>query len=160
MKIVNRILVAIVCFVTVFAFIGTDPAEAKGGERLVLQNGTWYYEKEVSVEYWSCGHRECHYEWRRDSSKTGFVSHQGNLFYVENGAVRNNKNGVVKDNSTGVWYFCANSRVCSEFTGVTFYDGTGYYVVRGVWQNTFSGRAAYNGKPCWIGSGKFYSFVY
>ncbi len=62
-------------------------------------------------------------EGMRDASYTGFAENKNGKWYCENGKVKFDKTGVIKDEtgalgSKGAWYYVVKSKVQTDYTGV------------------------------------------
>ena len=86
--------------------------------------------------------------------ESGFVSKDGGLFFMIDGQVDTGKNGIVLDDKTGVFYFCALGRVQEQHVGLAEYDGEWFYLENGRLDTTRSGLVDYDGGRFMIAAGR------
>ncbi len=114
-KIISLMLVAVLCL-----SLCTDAFAANNATVKKDSNGSWYYYENG----------------KKVSSYTGFAENSNGKWYVENGKVTFNKNGVIKDTTgaigaKGTWYYVVGSKVQSSYTGVANYkNSNGWWYIK------------------------------
>ena len=75
----------------------------------------------------------CYVDGKCSDTYTGYADYESSKFYVENGKLNSNINGVQIDPNSDplVWYFCANGQVQAQHVGLAEYDGEWFYVENG-----------------------------
>ena len=98
-------------------------------------DGVWrYYENGVFVE------------------KTGIVEFEGGQFFVANGILCSDANGLALFNEQ--WYFLANGQIQLQYTGLALYDGEWFYIVNGLLNTKQNGLVDYNGSKFIVAVGR------
>lgn len=94
-------------------------------------------------------------EGRQDTSKTGFENYNGAKFFVLNGLLLTNKNGLTQDpNNRADWYFVAAGKVVSNKTGLVMFNGSTFYVVKGKQDTSVSGILKYDTGLFYVDKGR------
>ena len=106
------------------------------------QKSGWYYLKNGFV----------------NTSATGITKYNGTYYYVKNGRLTFDVNGLVKgkiNGKNGYWY-CKDSKICFESTLVK-YKGKYYGVFNGFYDSKSSGIVKYNKAQWYVKNGKLAS---
>ena len=79
----------------------------------------------------------------------------GNVFYIVKGEWSSGTTGVIKNPTDNKWVYVKGGYFQKDFTGIYASPQNGkYYVLKGVWQNSFSGQKTFNGITYTIRNGK------
>ena len=94
-------------------------------------------------------------------SKNGFVGYNGNVFFLSKGVVVATEaaTGLIMDPYSSDWYYCAEGRVVSEYTGLALYDGSWFYVTSGKLDTTLAAVVNYDGGKFLVGAGRILTEV-
>ena len=95
---------------------------------------------------------------KRDESYTGFAEYDGELFYVEDGTMQTDKNGVQIDPNSSErnlkFYFCAGGQVQKKHEGLAEYDGEWFYIKSGLVQIDMNAFVEYDGGLFAVAAGR------
>lgn len=91
------------------------------------------------------------------STANGFVSQDGEMYFMSNGAVDTGKNGIVLDDVGNVFYFCANGRVQKQHSGLAEYGGQWFYLENGQLDTQRTGLVNYDGGRFMVAAGRILS---
>ncbi|MBR4726851.1 MAG: hypothetical protein IK080_03075, partial [Clostridia bacterium] len=85
----------------------------------------------------------------------GFAEYEGGLFYVYQGDVVTDANGLVNDpNNPADWYFCANGQAQLQYSGLAEYGGEWFYLENGKLNTARVGIVEYDGGRFMIAAGR------
>ena len=89
------------------------------------------------------------------SEKRGFVKHGFDTYLIVDGVVDTTANGLVQDEEhPDTWYYCAEGRAQTQYTGLAEYDGEWFYINRGKLDTTMSAYVSYDGGLFYVGAGR------
>ena len=111
-------------------------ADTQTSGTLVWEDGEWHYYNEDGVF---------------DQTKTGLVDYNGGRFYVVNGVLAGETNGLTLID--GIWYFLANGQL-QAVTQWAEYDGYWFYITAGILDTTKNGLMPYNGGEFLVAAGQ------
>lgn len=107
---------------------GTETVYQEKGETLKIKNGEWYY----------------FVDGKQNTKKYGFIDYAGGKFFVHNGKVDVEANGLVQDpENLQIQYYVSAGQVQTQYTGLVLNDGNWYYILNGVFQNDYTGDVVY-----------------
>ncbi len=96
-----------------------------------------------------------------DKSYTGFATNSNGSWYMENGKLERDENGVIKDKtgalgSTSDYYYVLKSKVQYDFTGLANYknDSGWWYITKGKVDRTYKGVATNKNGTYYVNKGK------
>lgn len=113
------------------SFVKAISIRDEGGERKYYENGKWA------------------------DSKNGFVEYLGVTYCIVNGCVDESANGLVQDpEHPDTWYYCAEGRAQTQYTGLAEYDGEWFYIKRGKLDTTMAAYVEYDGGLFYVGAGR------
>ena len=85
----------------------------------------------------------------------GMALYKGSLFYVANGKIAEQANGLMQDpENPDDWYFCANGQVQGGYTGLAEYDGEWFYIEDGKLNTTLAAYVSYDGGLFYVAAGR------
>ena len=85
----------------------------------------------------------------------GFMEYSGGLFYVYQGDVVTDANGLVNDpNNPADWYFCSSGQAQLQYSGLAEYGGEWFYLENGKLNTTRTGIVEYDGGRFMIAAGR------
>lgn len=87
------------------------------------------------------------------TSYSGLVDFEGGKFFVRNGILDTNVNGVQSPDAK-TFYFFANGQICDGANGFAEYDGQWFVIKEGVLQTGFNGLFEYMGAKFWVAAGQ------
>jgi hypothetical protein len=123
-----------------YAFLkhgNTDPEELKNG--LVLDaDGEW--------RYYIGGKFQENYN--------GIVRYNGGSFFVANGKLCKDANGLNLNSADNKWYFLSQGQVQTSYTGLAEYDGQWFSIQGGVLDESVEGLVPYNGGSFLFSAGR------
>ena len=96
------------------------------------------------------------YQYKKENSAySGMALYKGSLFYMANGVIATQANGLMQDpNHPEDWYFCANGQVQSGYTGLAEYDGEWFYIEEGLLNTTLAAYVPYDGGLFYVAAGR------
>ena len=113
------------------SFVKAISIRDEGGERRYYENGKWA------------------------DSKNGFVEYLGVTYCIVDGCVDTSANGLVQDpEHPDTWYYCAEGRAQTQYTGLAEYDGEWFYINRGKLDTTMAAYVKYDGGLFYVGAGR------
>lgn len=77
------------------------------------------------------------------SDFAGIVEYYGERFFVANGVLASNGNGL--NLYDGEWYFLSEGRIVSDYNGLALYDGEWFYISNGKLDTNVNGLVPYDG---------------
>ena len=80
-----------------------------------------------------------------DTTYSGYVSYDGGLFFVGQGRIMREVNGLAKDPNGPDWYFLANGQAQIQYTGLAQYDNAWFYIINGKLAEDYTGTVTYDG---------------
>lgn len=89
------------------------------------------------------------------SDYTGLVEYDGAEFYVTNGIMETDVNGLTLNAADNKWYFLAAGQVKREFSGITNYDGAFFKIQNGELDTSATGLYTYDGEKFLFADGRF-----
>ncbi|MCD8396380.1 MAG: hypothetical protein LUD12_04240 [Lachnospiraceae bacterium] len=87
-----------------------------------------------------------------DYTYSGIVTYQGGQFFVANGVLCSDANGL--NLYDGTWYFLSQGQVQTQYTGFAEYDGSYFYIVKGVLSTVVNGLVEYDGSKFLVAEGR------
>lgn len=111
-------------------------ADSSAAGTLVYENGEWHWYNENGVF---------------DQTKTGLVDFDGGRFYVVNGVLSAESNGLTLID--GVWYFLSQGQL-QVVTQWAEYDGYWFYITNGILDTAKNGLMSYNGGQFLVAAGQ------
>ncbi|MBO6299546.1 MAG: hypothetical protein J6N53_11965 [Lachnospiraceae bacterium] len=102
----------------------------------------------------------CYVNGLRDDNYSGYAKYENSRFYVENGSIKTDLNGVMIDPNSApdyVWYFNANGQVQSQHVGLAEYDGEWFYIENGKVATDMNAFVQYDGGLFAVGAGRIIS---
>ncbi|MBR4580347.1 MAG: hypothetical protein IKO32_03850 [Lachnospiraceae bacterium] len=97
--------------------------------QLVMYDGAWFYVVNGKL----------------DTTYSGYVSYDGGLFFVGQGRIMREVNGLAKDPNGPNWYFLANGQAQIQYTGLAQYDNAWFYIIKGKLAEDYTGTVTYDG---------------
>ena len=86
--------------------------------------------------------------------RAGFAPYDGSLFFVSNGNVLTELNGIQQDPANpDIWYFCSQGQV-QQYSGLAEYDGEWFSLIDGKLDTSYSGLVAYDGSRFMVAKGR------
>ncbi|MBS6116658.1 MAG: hypothetical protein KH896_00005, partial [Clostridiales bacterium] len=91
-----------------------------------------------------------------DTNTNGIVEHDGGKFIVAVGRIAKEANGLWQDPKDKKWYFASNGQIQTQHTGVAGYDGKLFYVIKGELATDYKGTIKYKGVVYEVINGQLY----
>ncbi|MBR3105035.1 MAG: hypothetical protein IKH46_14575, partial [Lachnospiraceae bacterium] len=102
----------------------------------------------------------CYVDGQRDDTYSGYANYENSMFFVENGSIKTDLNGVMIDPNSApnyVWYFNANGQVQIQHVGLALYDGEWFYIENGKVASDMNAFVEYDGGLFAVGAGRIIS---
>jgi hypothetical protein len=80
-----------------------------------------------------------------DEDKTGIVYYNGAQFYVINGALASETEGLTQDVTDQKWYYLSGGKVRTDITGPVWYNGSYFYLTNGQVNTNINGLVPFAG---------------
>lgn len=85
---------------------------------------------------------------------TGVVRYDGGEFFVANGVLCREANGLNRNAADGKWYFLANGQIQRGYNGLALYDGEWFYLINGELDTSVKGLVPYDGGQFLFAAGR------